>query len=77
MTEHHDPSASVPSLHHPSYPSSLISWGSSEKDTPLYALALIQNPSVPSFILAQDIKNSTKLFGTDIIIAYGLSQIHQ
>ena len=26
---------------------------------------------------AEDIKNATKLFDTDIIIAYGLSQIHQ
>ena len=26
---------------------------------------------------AEDIKNATKLLDTDIIIAYGLSQIHQ
>ena len=50
-SEHHacDPSASVPSLHHPSYPSSLISWGLSEEDTSLYALALVQDASAPSF----------------------------
>jgi predicted GTPase len=28
-------------------------------------------------LIAEDIKNVTKLFGTDLIIAYGLSQIHQ
>ena len=28
-------------------------------------------------LIAEDIKNATKLLGTDIIIAYGLSQIHQ
>ena len=90
---HHDPSASVPSLHHPSYPSSLISGGSSEGNISLYALALVQSffsslISLASLegdrplyapILAQDIKNATKLIATDIIIAYGLSQleIHQ
>ena len=42
-SERHDPSASVPSLHHPSYPSSLISWGLSEGDTSLYALALVRD----------------------------------
>jgi hypothetical protein len=28
-------------------------------------------------LVAEDIKNATKLSGTDIIIAYGLSQIYQ
>ena len=28
-------------------------------------------------LIAEDIKNAAKLFGTDLIIAYGLSQIHQ
>ena len=27
--------------------------------------------------IAEDIKNATKLLGTDLIIAYGLSHIHQ
>ena len=98
-SENHDPSTPVPSLCHPSYPSSLISSSPSEEDISLYALALIRDPSfrhlsrfsslislassevdrplyAPGPTIVRGIKNNTKLLDTDIIIAYGLSQIH-
>ena len=34
-------------------------------------------PVVVMTLIAEDIKNTTKLLGTDLIIAYGLSRIHQ
>ena len=59
MRKHNDPSASVPSLRHLPYSSSLISLARSEGDAPLYAPSLVQDPSV------RDLPSQS-----DIIIAY-------
>ena len=42
----HDPLASVPSLRHLPYSSSLVSLTRPEGDTPLFSPTLVQNPSV-------------------------------
>ena len=38
---------------------------------------LIQQSRSTGFLKAEDIRNAAKLLGTDIVIAYGLSQTHQ
>ena len=58
-SEHHDPSASVPTLRHLPHSSSLVSLARSEGDAPLYARTLVQDPSVI------DLPSQS-----DIIIAY-------